>query len=83
MTTPLGGICDVVKDRKNGILGTPGNIEELQGALFDLVIDSEKRQRLGAQARKDVGSFTAYNIAEIWLELYREVSVRAENPATS
>ena len=83
VTTPVGGICDVVKDQKNGILVTPGNIEELQRALFDLVMDPEKRQRLGARARKDVGSFTAKNIAEKWLELYREVSVREENPATS
>ena len=83
VTTPVGGIGDVVRDQENGILVEPGNVDELREALSDLVNNAQKRQRLGAKAREDVRSFTAGNIAEKWLELYRDIAGLPKDGASS
>jgi glycosyltransferase involved in cell wall biosynthesis len=76
VTTPVGGIGDVVKDQVNGVLVAPGEVDELERALADLVRDSEKRARLGKQAEEDVRSFTPVNISYDWIELYKELAGR-------
>ena len=70
ITTPVGGIGDVIKDQVNGVLVAPGEVDELERAVLDLVRDSGKRTRLGRQAEADVGSFTPLNISYKWIELY-------------
>ena len=73
ITTPVGGIGDVVRDQVNGVLVAPGEIGELERALLDLVQDSEKRARLGKQAEEAVRSFSPVNISSKWIELYEEL----------
>jgi len=75
ITTPVGGIGDVVFDQENGILVTPGDVGELESALLELVQDQAKCQRLGAKAREDVRQFTAGNVGKLWIDLYHELTV--------
>jgi len=54
ITTPVGGIPDVVQDRQNGLLIEPGNSKALAHALNLLADDSGLRDVLGKQARSTI-----------------------------
>lgn len=73
ITTPVGGIGDVVLDQANGVLVPPGDVGKLESALLELVQDPGKCRRLGDNARNDVHQFTAGNIGKQWLDLYHEL----------
>lgn len=75
VTTPVGGIGDVVFDQENGVLVPPGDVSELENALLGLVQDPEKCRRLGAKAQEDVRQFTAENVGKLWIDLYDELAV--------
>lgn len=75
ITTPVGGIGDVVFDQENGVLVPPGDVGELGNALVGLVQDPDKCRRLGAKAREDVRQFTAGNVGKLWIDLYHELAV--------
>ncbi|RCJ20087.1 glycosyl transferase family 1 [Nostoc sp. ATCC 43529] len=57
ITTPVGGIPELVISEENGLLVQPGQVEELLLAMQLLIKDYELRQRLGRNARKSVQSF--------------------------
>ena len=46
ITTPVGGIPDIIENEKNGLLFTPGNIEELALQLEKLISDKALRDKL-------------------------------------
>jgi glycosyltransferase involved in cell wall biosynthesis len=50
VATSVGGIPEVVINRKNGILVPPGDVDALAGALADLLRDPALRQRLSTDA---------------------------------
>jgi len=54
ITTPVGGIPEVVESGKNGILVPPKNPKKLAGALITLLHNKRKRKKLGKNARKTV-----------------------------
>jgi glycosyltransferase involved in cell wall biosynthesis len=54
ITTPVGGIPEVIISRKNGILVAPGDIPALAAAIDDLVKQGDFRTQLGIQARASV-----------------------------
>lgn len=51
ITTPVGGIPEVVVPNQNGLLVTPGNVKQLSKAIQYLLEDSELRLKLGKSAR--------------------------------
>lgn len=51
ITTPVGGIPDIITNGKNGLLFTPGNIEELSAQLDKLISDTSLRATLSAASR--------------------------------
>jgi glycosyltransferase involved in cell wall biosynthesis len=57
ITTPVGGIPELVITNENGLLVTPGKTQELSKAMQSLIIDRELRQRLGANARESIKPF--------------------------
>lgn len=57
ITTPVGGIPELVISEQNGLLVKPGEKQDLSVAIQRLISDSDFRQRLGANARKSVQSF--------------------------
>lgn len=52
--TIVGGIPDVVTDRKNGILVAPGDSSALTDAIWQLYSNEEEAHKLGENARKTV-----------------------------
>lgn len=54
ITTPVGGIPEVVTNTQNGLLVTPGDIQQLSEAMQSLIKDEKLRLSLGRAARISV-----------------------------
>ncbi len=54
ITTPVGGIPQVVQDMHNGILIEPGNVDALENTLERLAADPALRDELGKRALETV-----------------------------
>jgi glycosyltransferase involved in cell wall biosynthesis len=54
ITTPVGGIPEVVRHGEEGVIVQPGDIVGLTAALRQLLDDESLRQRLGANGRKRI-----------------------------
>ena len=52
ITTPVGGIPDLVSDRAQGLMVAPGNVEQIAAALRLLIEDESLRLKLGRCARE-------------------------------
>jgi glycosyltransferase involved in cell wall biosynthesis len=57
IATRTGGMVDALNDN-NSIKVTPGNVEELQAAIYKLLSDQSLYSVLAAQARLDAAKFT-------------------------
>ncbi|WP_273432178.1 glycosyltransferase family 4 protein [Chitinibacter tainanensis] len=49
ITTPVGGIPDVIKDGQNGLLVKPGDIDALSEALYRVLTDSKLSAKLAQE----------------------------------
>ncbi len=56
LTTPVGGIPDLIVDHEHGLLIEPGNVQQLSQAIVELIQSPELRNRLGHNARKRMES---------------------------
>jgi glycosyltransferase involved in cell wall biosynthesis len=54
ITTPVGGIPEVVTHTKTGLLVNPGDVEQLTEAVQSLIEDESLRLKLGNDARKRI-----------------------------
>ncbi len=54
ITTPVGGIPELITPKQNGLLVPPGDVEQLSAAMQFLVQDGAERQVLGCRAREYV-----------------------------
>lgn len=54
ITTPVGGIPEVITHQENGWLVNPGNIKELSNALGSFIEDASLRQVIGKAARQQI-----------------------------
>ncbi|MEO8992941.1 MAG: glycosyltransferase family 4 protein [Nitrosospira sp.] len=54
ITTPVGGIPEVMRQGEEGVIVQPGDIDGLTAALRRLLDDEPLRQRLGANGRKRI-----------------------------
>ncbi len=54
ITTPVGGIPEVVTHNENGLLVNPGNVQQLAEALQSLIESESLRLDLGSAARKRI-----------------------------
>ncbi|MTJ48421.1 glycosyltransferase family 4 protein [Dolichospermum sp. UHCC 0259] len=61
ISTPVGGIPELVITNKNGWLVTPGNIKQLSQVMQSLVENEELRLSLGKNARETVMPFDVNN----------------------
>jgi glycosyltransferase involved in cell wall biosynthesis len=52
ITTPVGGLPDILVDRKNAIIIRPGEPEDISKALTDLITNEEKRIHLSQESLK-------------------------------
>jgi len=72
VSTPVGGIPEVITDESEGLLVPPGDVPRLAAALRRLLEDPELAMRLGRAGRAKVAAvFEASKALEPLNELYR------------
>jgi glycosyltransferase involved in cell wall biosynthesis len=80
ITTPVGGIPEVITDQVNGLLIQPGDIEGLSLALSKLISNAELRNTLGEHARKSVQPFDVADYTKSIQNLYMYTIASRRNP---
>jgi glycosyltransferase involved in cell wall biosynthesis len=80
----VGGIPDLVKDGVNGVLVTPGNVQELAGAIEKIVTDKGLAQKMGREGRKRIkeqfsSEVMARSIERVYHELTTVKGIPFEN----
>ncbi len=77
ITTPVGGIPEVVRHQDNGWLVAPGDVEGLSQALSGLLASDDLGRRLGCEARNTVVQRFSLRAATERLEaIYAKFGVR-------
>jgi glycosyltransferase involved in cell wall biosynthesis len=72
LTTPVGGIPEVIENDRNGIMVPPGDVGAIERALERLLQSSAERARLGAAARATIAEkFSLQAAIERLAALYR------------
>ena len=69
VATNVGGVPDLLKDGKTGLL-VPCNCEAISQACIQLLSDELLRSRLGMEARKESTKFDAQNMARQYINVY-------------
>lgn len=69
----VGGIPEVVKDGKNGILVPPRNSKSLSDAIIYLLENEDIREKMGKNGMKEVKKYSWDKIAEMTEKVYKEV----------
>jgi glycosyltransferase involved in cell wall biosynthesis len=54
VTTPVGGLPELIADGENGILVTPGDVRGLASALHAVLDDPDKAAKIGGAARETI-----------------------------
>lgn len=57
VTTPVGGIPQLLKHESNALLVSPGDIAEIAAAIHRLASSREDRERFGLRLRNDVSKY--------------------------
>ncbi len=73
ITTPVGGIPEIIAHTKNGLLVTPGDIQQLSQAMQSLIENEDLRLSLGSMARLSITPFDVNNYICSLIELYHSV----------
>ncbi|MEL7083940.1 MAG: glycosyltransferase family 4 protein [Cyanobacteria bacterium J06597_1] len=73
ITTPVGGIPELVTPDDDGVLVEPGNVEELTAALKRLIEDESTRKLLGERARARVTPLSVDTYMEKLSGLYKSM----------
>lgn len=58
IAAPVGGVVDIVKDGKNGIMVRERNISDIENAIMKLSKDEQLREIMGKNAMRTAASFT-------------------------
>ena len=75
----VGGVLEVIKDGKTGILVPPEDVKRLAGALIDLLRDKQLAENIGQAAQNDVKSrFSLERMIGDTVNLYIEACRRHE-----
>ena len=73
ISTHTGAIPEVVRDGQEGLLVDPGNVAALQQAIATLILDPEKRLRMGAAAQRRAQHFDWQSVETKLAALYDSV----------
>ena len=77
ITTPVGGIPEVVTDGVEGYLVEPGDLGALEAAIARLLADEKSRDRMGRAARRKIDTtFSLDAVLPLLEAVYRELGVR-------
>jgi glycosyltransferase involved in cell wall biosynthesis len=76
VATAVGGVPDLVENGVTGLLVSPGDPEALGGALLALSRDPQRRQALGAAARRRAARFGVRQMVAGYAALFEKVAAR-------
>jgi glycosyltransferase involved in cell wall biosynthesis len=83
VATRVGGVADVVRDGKTGLLVPPGDPHAVAAGISALLDDPDRARKLGEAARREVsGRFTIERLADDLADLYGELLARKGVRAT-
>ncbi|MCJ8282982.1 MAG: glycosyltransferase family 4 protein, partial [Rivularia sp. ALOHA_DT_140] len=87
IVTPVGGIPELIISTENGLLVTPGNIQQLSQAMQELIQSQSLRVSLGNAARETVTPFDIKTYCSQLHKIYNSVleskSKNSLSPATA
>lgn len=72
IATNVGGIPDIVEDKKTGLLVLPKDSMALYGAIEKLYLDKELRETLSYEAFKKIDTFSKEEMCKKYEKLYKE-----------
>ncbi|MFR9629247.1 MAG: glycosyltransferase family 4 protein [Rikenellaceae bacterium] len=73
ISTPVGGIPEVVTPNVNGFLVTPGNDKEIAQAIIDCVNNREQTIQYGKACAKVVEAYLPHNVLSHLSTIYQEL----------
>ena len=73
ITTPVGGIPELISDGQNGIFVKPGSVAEITRALQKLITDEKLRFQLSSEAMKTAESRGINNYMENLKRIWRSI----------
>lgn len=76
VTTPIGGMADVIEDGVTGVFVPLRDSRALAEASLELLADKQRRQEIGVRARERARAFTWDKIADRHESLYRALLAR-------
>jgi glycosyltransferase involved in cell wall biosynthesis len=81
VTTPVGGIVDIVTHEHNGLIVEPGNAAQLQAALRRLATDASLSAALGSAGAKTVRDrYSMEAVARAYADLLRGLVMKRSSP---
>ena len=72
ITTPVGGIPELISTTKNGLLVTPGKIEQLSAAIQSLIESENLRSSLGNAGRESVRPFEVSEYCDQLADIFKK-----------
>jgi glycosyltransferase involved in cell wall biosynthesis len=78
ITSPVGGIPDVFRNGLDGILVTPGDVEQIRAAMARLIADDTARETTGRTARERARAFDVHVYARRLADIYQRIAPVAE-----
>ena len=76
VTTPMGGIADMVTDGESALVVAPGDVDATEAALRRLVSEPDLRADLATAARERVRPYLQSAVADTFSGIYEEVRSR-------
>ena len=73
ITTPVGGLKDIVRDHENGLLIMPGDIEGLANAIMKLLGDKILRNQIARNNCKYRETFGTDRISKQYVSLFNKI----------
>ena len=74
IATAVGGVPEILKDGKNGVLVPTSAPDKIAQAVIELLNDSEMRRGLSKAAVKDIEGFSWDKIASEYLKIYEKAT---------
>ena len=74
IATRIGGVVDIVEDKKNGLLVAAGDEEELKDAIFRLLGDEQLSKSISQEAYKTIReNYCIDKVADKYISLYQRL----------
>jgi glycosyltransferase involved in cell wall biosynthesis len=78
ITSPVGGIPDVFRNGFDGLMVTPGNLEQIRQVMTRLICDDSARVTAGRNARERAYAFDVHVYARRLADIYQRIAPVAE-----